>query len=90
VFFLLDGGLQWQLSFAIGIEAGVLISTLDSAIIPTKAHQNNIARDELSIGNGGGVLKDTAPKKMFPEKMPLKKSMKHMGLTPPRGKYPGI
>jgi hypothetical protein len=27
---------------------------------------------------------------MFPEKMPLKKSMKHMGLTPPRGKYPGI
>ena len=30
------------------IEADVWISTLDS-VIPTKAHQNNIARDELSI-----------------------------------------
>ena len=30
------------------IEADVWISTLDS-VIPTKAHQNNIARDALSI-----------------------------------------
>ena len=31
------------------IEADVWISTLDSVIITSKAHQNNIARDERSI-----------------------------------------